>query len=269
MSAPRIELVVADIDGCLVGVGHAAYRIDRVKAVVELQQRSRHDRDVPPLTLLSGRPHPYVDALMQLFDVEAPAVFENGAGLAHRNPYGATFDPAVARHRAALEAVRDAVAREPQLMVQEGKRASLSVFPRGGAADAPGGRAARVDAVLARVREIRDGLGVELVLDPSTDCVNVLAPGVDKTSGLAWLARETGVPGTAMAGIGDSVGDAGWLAACGLSCAPAPADEAVRRAVSFAPDLPDIDALLALYREVIRRNRGAHDRELRPEGTKA
>lgn len=268
---PRIELLVADIDGCLVGLGHAAYRLDRVQAVVALQRRSRLEPEVPALTFLSGRPHPYVDALMQLFDVDAPAVFENGAGLARRRPYGAVFDPAVERHRAALGALRDAIAREPDLMLQEGKRASLSVFPRDAAPPPSADRGPAVDAVLARVRATRDALGLDLVLDRSHDCVNVLVPGVDKATGLAWLARETGVPSAAMAGIGDSVGDRAWLAQCALSCAPSAADESVRRAVSIAPELPDIDALLTLYREVILRNGGAprRAREPRPEGTKA
>lgn len=259
----RIDLVVADIDGCIVATGHAAFRLDEVAQLRALQRASREDPDVPPLTLLSGRPQPYVDAVMQLLDVDLPAIFENGAGLAHRRPYRAELDGTARAHRARLEALRDALEPRDDVVLQAGKMASLSVFP---VDDTTTGEREAVEAVEALVRAEVERLGLDLAIDPSRDCVNVLVPGVDKRTGLAWLERVTGVGADRVAGIGDSAGDRCWLAACALACAPDPADPDLRAEVGFAPPLPDIDAVLALYRRAIARNRGAPpDSPLRQE----
>jgi 3-deoxy-D-manno-octulosonate 8-phosphate phosphatase KdsC-like HAD superfamily phosphatase len=58
-----------------------------------------------------------------------------------------------------------------------------------------------------------------------------------------------------VAGIGDAVGDAPWLARCGLSFAPRNATEDLRAAVDVALDAPDIEATLQAYEALIAANR--------------
>lgn len=244
---PPIRLVVADIDGCLVSLHHAAYDLERLAEVAALNRRSRTDPTVPPLTLLSGRPHPYVDALMQIVDVSLPAVFENGVGMAIRDPYHARLRPESQRGLEALERLRTVLEERAEVALQPGKMASMSVFPFGEGRDAAG--------VEALVRDAVEREGLNLRLDPARDCVNVLLPGIDKGVGLRWLAETVGVEPRTIAGIGDSAGDLSWLEACGVSCAPANADPDVRARADLQPDGEDVAALLFLYRRVIAHNR--------------
>ena len=65
--------------------------------------------------------------------------------------------------------------------------------------------------------------------------------------------RRRLVPG--VAGVGDSVGDAPWLAACGVSFAPANAVGAVREVVTHASALPDVAAVLEAYEALVMGNR--------------
>ncbi len=242
-----MRVFACDIDGCLAAVDHVAFDLERLHAIAELNRASADDPTVPALTLVTGRPHAYVDAVMQVLDVRLPASFENGAGLATRVPYRAWLAPAVAAGRAALDAVTDLLATRDDVFVQLGKVASLSVFPNDPARPVED-LSADLAGLLAREQ-------LPLEVDPSTGCVNLLLPGVDKASGLRDLCAELGVDLADVAGIGDAIGDLAWLRACGVSFAPAEAVAEVRAAVTRASDLPDVAATLAAYEALIDANR--------------
>ena len=251
--APRLELAApvrvfaCDVDGCLAAAGHADYDLAAMARIAELNRLSERDETVPALTLVTGRPHAYVDALSQALAIRLPLSFENGVGLATRRPYGYRLDPRAEAGLPALRRFAAAVEAASHLMLQPGKVASLSVFPR------PAGR--DVHDLAEELEGLRRGLGLDLVLDPSTDCVNVLVPGVDKATGFAWLCRDLGLEPGRVAGVGDSVGDAPWLAACGVSFAPANAVGAVRELVTHASALPDVAAVLEAYEALVMGNR--------------
>lgn len=243
----KAKLFAVDIDGCLAPVQHATYDLERLSAIAELNRRSKIDDTVPPLTIISGRPHAYVDALMQVLDIELPASFENGAGLAFRKPYHATLVPEVTERARDLEALAGRLRERSDVVVQPGKIASLSVFWYPTKQEVQG---------LARTTEQLIGeLGLDLVVEPSQDCVNVLVPGVDKTRGLLLLAEAIGVGLDEIAGIGDSLGDVEWLKLCGASCAPVNAHPDARQAATFRSSLADAAALLEFYRALIAENR--------------
>lgn len=243
----KAKLLAVDIDGCLVPVQHATYDLVALSEIADLNRRSKVDDSVPPLTIISGRPHAYVDALMQVLDVEYPASFENGAGLAFRKPYHATLVPEVMNRTADLEALARRLREHPGVIVQPGKIASLSIFWY------PTTR--NIEELTSQVEAFVEELGLDFVVEPSQDCVNVLVPGVDKTNGLRLLADAVGVDASAIAGIGDSLGDIEWMKLCGVSCAPADAHPDVRRVATHPSSLPDVTALLAFYRALIADNR--------------
>lgn len=251
MSVP-ISLLVVDIDGCLVAIEHAPYRLERLAEVARFNRLSLSDPRVPPLTILSGRPHPYVDALMQILDIRLPAIFENGAGLAWRDPYVVQYRDEAEAGRESLEALARELRGRDDLFIQPGKTASLTVFPLSGR---------ERGGIEAELRELVDRLSLDLIVDPAGECVNLLVPGVDKGLGLRWLAKEVGVRLEAVAGMGDSIGDLAWLPLCGLSAAPRNAVERVRRAVDEPLDGDDIDALIGLYERAIALNAGEASRQ--------
>lgn len=242
-----IRVFACDIDGCLAAPGHAAYDLERLHAIAELNRASATDPTVPVLTLVTGRPHPYIDAVMQVLDVRLPASFENGAGLATRHPYRAWLLPEAIAGRDALRRMIEVVEARDDVFLQMGKVASLSVFPYD--------RARPLQELVDLLRRLVADHGLPLDIDPSTDCVNVLSPGVDKAVGFRALCAAVGVEADAVAGIGDSVGDLPWLRLCGVSVAPLVSADAVRAEVTLATGLPDVEAALATYRALAAANR--------------
>lgn len=242
-----IRVFACDIDGCLAAVDHAALDLPRLHEIAELNRASAHDASVPALTLVTGRPHAYVDAFMQVLDVRLPASFENGAGLATRHPYRAWLAPAVAEGRAAVADAERLLAERDDVFVQPGKLASLSVF----AYDAQRPVRALTDDLERWVAHHR----LPLDVDPSTGCVNLLLRGIDKATGFDALCEAAAIDPQEVAGIGDAAGDLPWLARCDASFAPADATPEVRTRVDHAADLPDVAATLSAYRALVAANR--------------
>ncbi len=247
-----VRFFACDIDGCLAAAGHADFDMVALGRLADLNRASEDDDTVPALTLVTGRPHAYVDALSQALAIRLPMSFENGVGLATRRPYRYWLDPRAEEGRAPLRRFAEAVEATDHLTLQPGKVASLSVFPR------PAGR--DLGELTAELDDMLERLGLELDLDPSTDCVNVLVPGVTKETGFAWLLRELGASPDEMAGVGDSVGDVSWLRACGVSFAPANAVNEVKVAVTRVSAFPDVRAVVEAYEALIEGNRRSDER---------
>ena len=243
-----IRVFAFDIDGCLAPVGHGSYDLRTIARIQEIARSADHDPSVPKPTFVTGRPQPYVDALLQMLHVSLPASFENGAGLCTRHPYRSWFVPEVEERRGELERAERLLRAHDDLTLQLGKSASFSVF----AVDPV---ALPVPALAERLEAWRAEHAIDLTVDPSSDCVNLLLPGIDKERGLSALVEATGVPETEIAGIGDSVGDAGWLRRCAVSVAPSGAGPEARAAVTHASGLRDAEASLAAYLALVRANR--------------
>jgi hydroxymethylpyrimidine pyrophosphatase-like HAD family hydrolase len=242
-----VRVFVVDIDGCLAAVGHAAMDLPRLERIAALNRASRDDPSVPPVSYVTGRPHAYVDAFTQVLGVDLPVSFENGAGLATRHPYRAWLAPGIEAALEHLHRLERLVGERDDMFVQLGKVASATIFPREETFD--------VGPLMDALRGMLQEHDLDLVLDDSNDCVNVLLPGIDKASGFAWLCEELGIEPRDVAGIGDSGGDIGWLRACGVSFAPSNASAAVRAAVTHAVEAPDASATALAYEALVLANR--------------
>jgi hydroxymethylpyrimidine pyrophosphatase-like HAD family hydrolase len=67
----------------------------------------------------------------------------------------------------------------------------------------------------------------------SVSCVDVTPAGIDKGSGVRWLAEETGIMLSQMGGIGDSTSDLAFMGLVGRAAAPANATAEVKAAVHY------------------------------------
>ncbi len=246
-TAHPIRVFVVDIDGCLAAIGHVDFDLPALDRIAALNRASGDDPTVPTVSFVTGRPHGYIDAMTQALATRVAVSFENGAGLATRHPYRAWLASGIEGALDHLHRLEALVNERPEMFLQPGKVASASVFPIEATFD-PG-------PLMADLRAIIDEHELDLVLDPSNECVNVLLPGVDKESGLSWLCEELGVAPGEMAGIGDSAGDIGWLRRCGVSFAPGNASAEVRDAVTHALDDDDVAATLTAYEALVRANR--------------
>lgn len=229
---PKIGLILLDIDGVLSAGEGEPLDLELLGALAEMNRAARSDPALPPVTLCSGRPAPYVEVLLQVLDGHMPAIFESGAGLYLPRPYGFLPHPNLPspdRMAEVRSAIEIGLVRRGRAFLQPGKIHTLTLF-------------ATDPSQTPRLREwTAEALGplaheVEMVY--ANACLNLLPQGVDKGEGAAFLSAQTGIPLGAMLGVGDSDGDLPLLARVGHGAAPSNANPAVRRVAEYVAPSP-------------------------------
>ena len=245
---PMIRLVVVDVDGVLSHGEAASLDFTVLQRLAEFNDHARQDPTYPSVTLCTGRPVPYVEALMQAIHGHYPAVYENGAGLYIPEPYGFKWHPAIiqatqARLAQLQTALHDALVATGLAYFQPGKSASLSLFPSAGV---PLGQISAEAGRLAR------DFGGEFSVEEAATCLNVIIRGIDKAEGVRWLSRETGIPLGDIAGVGDSPSDMKFMQLLGWIAAPANAHASVKQIAYYTSPYEDglglVDILARLPR---------------------
>jgi hydroxymethylpyrimidine pyrophosphatase-like HAD family hydrolase len=245
-----IRAVLVDVDGVVTpGEGRPA-DVAVIAKLREINAAAAIDPFTPALALCTGRQAPYVEAFAQLTGTFLPSIFEHGAGLFVPAPFGYVFSPALPRDiQPRIAAVRDALRRdllEPgRAFVQPGKEATVTLYPLG---------TTTVDDVLAVARKALASFADFRVVH-NASCVEVLPLGIDKASGLRWLAAELSLAPEAFAGVGDAETDLGFLQLAGWSAAPANAAAAVTRAVDYASGRPNGEGLVDILQRIVSANR--------------
>jgi hydroxymethylpyrimidine pyrophosphatase-like HAD family hydrolase len=252
MTDPIISLIAIDNDGCLTRGENSGYDLHFVDLMRDYAQRAKAAPadPMPEFTFITGRPQPFVECMQKMFQVDLPAIFENGAGLDHggsvveRNPR--IDDDAMAMLADAKKLLDGTVMREIPSFFQPGKDYSATVIARN-ADDRP-----RLwDACLELHQREKPGVAFVRAMR-GTD---VVVDGVDKGSGLEWLASTMGLTADRIAGIGDSAGDVPFLKLCKWSGAPANATDDVHSIVDYSSPHEAEAGVLDILERVTRMNR--------------
>jgi hypothetical protein len=181
---------------------------------------------------------------MQAIGAHLPGVYENGCGLYLPNRFRFAEHPSItAPVREVLAAAKKTLyARVVETGLgyfQPGKEVSLTLFPP------PGTTLHRLHGAVADLLVDQDAL---FTVQRSASCVDVTPAGIDKGTGVRWLSEVTGIPLTAMGGIGDSSSDLRFLLLVGQSAAPANAEAEVRGAVDYTSPWENGDGVLDILR---------------------
>lgn len=244
-----IKLFVTDLDGCI-SYPFRSPKWDAVQKIREYNIQSRTDDSIPPLTICTGRPYPYAEAVAQWLDVRHPFVFES-AGLYHWD--GNRIETALNGSEKELQPIHE--------MKKWIKDHILPIYPTANIEftkmmDAGIVTPHRnvVDEVLPLIERkvLEDYPG--LVVHWTDVSVNVLMPGNDKLQGMKLLAESQQISLDNIAYIGDTGGDIQALKHTGLAYSPKNATRGVKE-VSRNLDYETTDAVLEAYRQVIEYNR--------------
>lgn len=227
-----LRLIVFDIDGVLADGEAQPWDLALMAELAALNRAARQDASRPAVTLCSGRPAPYVDAMLQAIDGHLPAVFESGAGL--YDPAGYCFLPnpslgSGSKLRQAKQRLIQKLVRPGHATIQPGKEYSLSLFPTERTA---------LETLEPLAREALGPLAERIDLVYSASCLNVMPAGIDKAGGLCFLAQVAGIPLAAMLAVGDSPVDGPMLTVAGYSAAPANASPYIQRLAQFVAPSP-------------------------------
>jgi hydroxymethylpyrimidine pyrophosphatase-like HAD family hydrolase len=244
-----IQLFITDIDGCLLEPMKTP-QWDILTKIRSLNEQSRHDSAIPSLTLCTGRPLPYAEAIAQMMGIEQPFVFEN-AGV---------FDPV--HYRIHLdETLTDETRRQitdlKQWLKQHimgqytGFTLEFSKLMDAGVIHPDKEMILQVlPTIQKHVAENYGGFEIH-----HTDVsINIILGQNNKESGIRKLCRSKKISHSQAAYIGDSSGDVSGLKIAGRSFAPSNAVDQVKQVSRVLP-YKNSEAVLEAYTEVIKQNR--------------
>jgi hydroxymethylpyrimidine pyrophosphatase-like HAD family hydrolase len=205
---PRFDAIICDIDGCLTDEGTAPFNVPALARIADHNRRAIERRDVPLLTVCSGRPQLFAEAICRLVHNSAiPCVAENGVWLYHPGTNVYDMDPRIEpEHLGAVAKASAWIADQfgrRGVSQQPGKTASISLYHE----DTNYLMEVVMPAVAAGVSVCRWPLRVSR----TERYVNCDLSHVSKATGLDRLLEQTGLRRERLAGVGDSASD---LAIC-------------------------------------------------------
>ena len=237
-----VKWIITDLDGCVSPEESVPWELDLFFEFARLSRAaSAGESRLAPLTLCTGRPQPYVEVLMKLLDIRAPAICENGAVLYSLHDNWARVGPGVTPEKIlGIRAVRAFIETEllpahPEAVMQFGKEAQLSVFSKDPAV---------LQDMQPRVEAFVSQHGPELIINCSHYYLNLSLAGVDKGSTLRALLSELDADPHEVAGIGDTVGDMPLREAVGFFACPANAQPEIKAVADYVSPKPTLAGLL-------------------------
>lgn len=245
-----IRLFVVDLDGC---ISHPFVTPDweAINAIRDLNIASKNDPTIPPITICTGRPLPYAEAVAQWLCIEHPFAFESGAGLYHTQKNELTWAPELTADR--LEAISElkhwavnhVIPKYPGTVAEFTKRSDVGfIHPL----------AETNHRIYREVKPFVDSNYPDFEVHDTDVSVNVILSGCNKGTGVGLLSDKIGVPLDQMAYIGDSSGDLPAMKRVKMAFAPNNARDVVK---AFAKVIDDeaTRATRIAYEEIVRLNR--------------
>ena len=239
---PNIELIVLDIDGVVTDGESEPLDLGLLAELAKINRAARDSTDRPSVTFCTGRPAPYLEAMLQAIDGHLPGVYENGAGIFVPADYRFMTLPGLGEY---LDGFADVTSRLAETLIQDqiayfqpGKHYSLTLF-----AYDPSRTSELKDLTAQALGPLSER--VDLVY--STSCLNILPRGVDKGKGLAHLAGMVEIPLQNTLGVGDSDVDLPFLRLVGHSAAPANANSNVKDLVEYVSSAETVDGVRDIF----------------------
>lgn len=244
--AARFDIVISDIDGCLAPESAGPMDPLKLARVAAHNVAATAQRDRPMITLCSGRPQPYGEALSRMIaNVSVPIICEMGVWLYDPRDNAFLFDPAISSEHMRRVQACEAWIREtmvPQgVVIQPGKTASVSLWHKD------------TDFLLSLKSLIVQKIareGWDMRVANTVAWINIELQHVSKASGIARLVQMTGVSKARLAGIGDTMGDMAIREAVSFFACPANADAKLKAHADYVSPHEDVEGVLDILERV-------------------
>lgn len=257
-----IKLFITDLDGCLAHPFQSP-EWEAVTKIREYNHLSNTDESIPPLTICSGRPFPYVEALAQWLDVDLPMLFESGGGMydfhTNRISWHPRFDEEA---KMAITKIKHWL-NDTIIKNYEGTIPEFTKNTDAGLVNPDPAKIAHMHKEIENYIHKNFSLFEVHATDVS---VNIILKHANKGEGIKFLCEELGLTVDEVAYIGDSSGDIPALKIVKRSYAPVNAKSYTRDAADTITGEATWGVLEA-YEDIISYNRKLLSQEKKNTGT--
>lgn len=242
-----IRLIVTDIDGCLTGGGTERFPLEFFRFIQEWNQKAEREPSFPPITVCSGRPQPYVEAILQAIGGFKPAICESGGVFYELPTRTMLINPAFTKgwerkYLNLLENVKKQFinSRRP-IVIEPGKYTEVTIIPY---------TPLNVDSIWDEAKEFIKPFTPDFRPTRTRSVINFSTRIIDKGIGVKWLAQKLGIDCAEIAGFGDAPGDVPFLKEVGFSGCPANAMPEVKPVCNFVSNAEYYNGFLEFLKKI-------------------
>jgi hydroxymethylpyrimidine pyrophosphatase-like HAD family hydrolase len=244
-----IKLFITDLDGCI-STPFKTPDWNVLSKIRRLNEQHVDDMAVPPLSICSGRPQPYVEAVAQWLGIRHPVSFES-AGIFHIDKSEIEFLPVFNRkaekqvHELKEWLKDEIIADYSGMMLEFTKRMDAGIIHA---------EKEVIDEAFPKITSYISDRYPLFEAHKTDVSVNVILSDNNKRNGVLTLCERFGIKPEEAAYIGDSSGDIPALEVVGRPFAPSNAADVVKDHAEVL-DVEVTEAVLKAYRLIIRENR--------------
>ena len=245
----KIEYFLVDLDGCVTDP-FTSPDWNLISQLRALSDRSHIEPDVPKLSICTGRPAPYTEAVGQWLNIQVPVLFESGAGMLDLKNQQVSWNPQLAKDALAISAE---VKNYIQLLKRE--------FPELQPESSKQIDAGFVCADYARMQQLAVIFSRHITqhfpmfeLHATDISISAIWPCANKGAGLAWFCKVMKVQPANVAFIGDTSGDIPALKVAGISFAPQNADPQNKKIADYVTRGTSTAGVIEAWQQLIAHN---------------
>ena len=243
-SSARHDMVICDIDGCLSPESGAPFDVGGLSKIAEHNQLAIEQKDRPVITVCSGRPIPFAEAMCRLIQNTAlPCIGENGVWM---------WDPQTNEHLSDPD-----ITSEHWEMLQEARKYILDTYGPRGVTLQPGKSASVtlyhpdtsiLHAISPEVEAAFEERGWPFRVSMTWFYINCDLKFISKASGIRRLRERTNISPARTAGIGDTMSDHPIAEAVEHFACPANAAKEIQTYADYTSPEPEVYGVLDILR---------------------
>jgi hydroxymethylpyrimidine pyrophosphatase-like HAD family hydrolase len=243
----RFDLVICDIDGCLVGEGQTPFDLAALAEVAEHNRLALDRGDRPLVTVCTGRPQPFAESICRLIgNVHVPCVCEMGVWVYHPGNNTYQMDPKISPNHLAMVKELSAWAHDMfasrGVTQQPGKNASVTLWH-------PDTKFLKTIAPVVEERCAK--MGWPFRISMTWFYINCDLAHVSKGTGLDRMLTEMKIPKERLAGIGDTLSDKCIAERVGWFACPSNAHAAIKEHAHYVSEGSEARGVTEILSELI------------------
>lgn len=244
----RFDAVISDFDGCFGPESLAPLDVEAMGRLAEHNRRAVEAGDRPVLTVCSGRPQPFAEAICRITHNNAvPCVAENGVWVYDPRDGRYLRDPGitVGDLRAVAEATewmeRELIPKG--VVIQPGKAASLSLYHLD---------TEYLRSLMPRLEREFAAKGWPFRVSMTVAWINCDLRHISKGTGVQRLMACTGLTRERLAGVGDMPSDLAIRSHVAFFACPSNALDEVKRQADYVSPHEEVEGLLDILGVISR-----------------
>lgn len=244
-----VRFFILDLDGC-VTYPFKTPDWGAITAIRQLQLESKDNEMIPALSLCTGRPQPYAEAVAQWLGIRHTIIFESGGGFYHPVTNELAWSPSFTKEiKEKSDEIRawllsDVIPKYPGMMPEFTKHTDVGL----------------VHTDIREIKEVYEAASMkiresfpEFEVHYTDVSVNIIVSACNKQSGLHYFAEKYGATNEEIAYIGDTSGDIKALKWAGFPFSPSNAIDEVKSVSKVMKGEATVGVLEA-YRLLVEKN---------------